>query len=242
LDETDSLWPLTEEDVDHSSFDLIAPPKHGKPQYSLETRSELLFSTDHLKVIFSDPSLLLQFTAFLSTRRPSSIRVLIYYLDAIKALKAISYSNAIAEALDPIPGYNFTAESTDPTTNPKLEEQARLAFDIMMRNDLPAYITHIYIQVVTLSIARRITGTLASHLRDASEGLAEVFCLADPSRPDCPIVFASEEFHRTTQYGMGYVIGRNCRFLQGPKTNPSSVKRIHEKIEAGQEHCEVFLN
>jgi hypothetical protein len=233
---------LTEEDADHSSFDLVAPPKHGNPQYSLETRSELLFSTEHLKAIFSDPSLLLQFTSFLSTRRPNSIRVLIYYLDAIKALKAISYSNAIAEALDPIPGYDFTTTSADVTTNPTLEERARLAFDIMVRSDLPAYITHIYIQVVTISIARRITGTLAPHLRDASEGLAEVFCLTDPSRPDCPIAFASEEFHRTTQYGIGYVIGRNCRFLQGPKTNPFSVKRIREKIEAGQEHSEVFLN
>jgi hypothetical protein len=41
---------------------------------------------------------------------------------------------------------------------------------------------------------------------------------------------------------MNYVIGRNCRFLQGPKTNPFSVKRIREKLEAGKEHMETFLN
>jgi hypothetical protein len=41
---------------------------------------------------------------------------------------------------------------------------------------------------------------------------------------------------------MSYVLGRNCRFLQGPKTNPFSVRRIREKLEAGQEHCETFLN
>jgi hypothetical protein len=50
------------------------------------------------------------------------------------------------------------------------------------------------------------------------------------------------EFHRTTQYGMDYVLGRNCRFLQGPQTNPFSVRRIRDKIEAGKEHCETFLN
>src|SRR6478609_8778679 len=50
------------------------------------------------------------------------------------------------------------------------------------------------------------------------------------------------EFHRTTQYGMDYVLGRNCRFLQGPKTNPFSVKRIRDKLAAGQDHCETFLN
>ncbi|QSZ34895.1 hypothetical protein DSL72_007756 [Monilinia vaccinii-corymbosi] len=41
---------------------------------------------------------------------------------------------------------------------------------------------------------------------------------------------------------MSYVLGRNCRFLQGPKTNPFSVRRIREKIESGQEHYETFLN
>lgn len=50
------------------------------------------------------------------------------------------------------------------------------------------------------------------------------------------------EFHRTTQYGMSYAIGRNCRFLQGPRTNPLSVRRIREALQSGKEHCEVFLN
>jgi len=241
-DEYDQLEPLDEEDIDPGSFDLVASAPSGIKPYSLETRSEQLFSTEHLQVIFNDPSLLLRFTAFLSSHRQSSIPILIYYLDAIKALKAISYSNAIAEALDPINGYDFTAASNVKTINSALEEKAKQAFGVLVREDLPAYITHTYLQTVSLSIQRRITGTLPANLREASEGLAEVFCLTDPSRPDNPIVFASEEFHRTTQYGMSYVIGRNCRFLQGPKTNPFSVRRIREKIDAGVEHCEVFLN
>lgn len=56
------------------------------------------------------------------------------------------------------------------------------------------------------------------------------------------LAYRSAEFHRTTQYGMNYVIGRNCRFLQGPKTNPFSVRRIRDKILAGKEHYETFLN
>lgn len=241
-DDNDQLEPLDEEDLDPGSFDLVAPADHGPKQYSLETRSEQLFSTEHLRVIFSDPSLLLRFTAFLSLNRASSIPILIYYLDAIKALKAISYSNAIAESLGPIEGFDFTKSTANKTINADLEEKSKEAFDALVREDLPAFVTHTYIQTVSLSIQRRITGTLPSSLREASEGLAEVFCLTDPSRPDNPIVFASEEFHRTTQYGMSYVLGRNCRFLQGPKTNPFSVRRIREKIEAGVEHCEVFLN
>ncbi|CZR66180.1 related to nonphototropic hypocotyl protein 1 [Phialocephala subalpina] len=241
-DDNDLLEPLDEEDLDPGSFDLVAPVDHGLKLYSLETRSEQLFSTEHLQVIFNDPSLLLRFTAFLSAHRTASIPILIYYLDAIKALKAISYSNAIAESLDPIDGFDFTKSTASKTINADLEAKSKKAFDALVREDLPAFITHTYIQTVSLSIQRRVTGTLPSSLREASEGLAEVFCLTDPSRSDNPIIFASEEFHRTTQYGMSYVLGRNCRFLQGPKTNPFSVRRIREKIEAGVEHCEVFLN
>lgn len=123
-----------------------------------------------------------------------------------------------------------------------LEQKANSAFDALVVDDLPAYIAHQYTQVVSVSIAKRVTGTLPAHLREASEGLAEVFCLTDPSRTDNPIVFASDEFHRTTQYGMGYVLGRNCRFLQGPLTNPNSVRRLRESLTAGKECCEVFLN
>ncbi|KAJ8065684.1 hypothetical protein OCU04_006356 [Sclerotinia nivalis] len=242
LEEGETLEPLNEEDVDPGSYDLVSATETGGKRFSLEKRSEQLFSTEHLRMIFSDPSLLLRFTSFLGAQRPSSIPILIYYLDAVKALKAISYSNAIAEALEPIPGFDFTATAASKTMSAALEEKATKAFDVLVREDLPAYITWAYIQTVSISIQRRITGTLPAHLREASEGLAEVFCLTDPSRPDNPIVFASEEFHRTTQYGMSYVLGRNCRFLQGPKTNPFSVRRIREKIEAGQEHYETFLN
>ena len=176
------------------SFDLVEPADdhtrhHG---YSLEARSELLFSHDHLKVIFAEPSLLLRFTAFLSTHRPQSVPILIYYLDALKALKAVKYANAIAEALSPISGHDYTTKLAPPSANSALENKANQAFDALVREELPAYITQMYIQIVSLSISQRITGVLAPHLREASEGLAEVFCLTDPSRPDNPIVFASE--------------------------------------------------
>ncbi|MCJ1287479.1 hypothetical protein MMC26_006831 [Xylographa opegraphella] len=234
------LEPLEEDDP--HSYDLVPPPLEGRTGFSLEARSEQMFSRNHLRVIFSDPALLLRFTAFLSTHRPQSVPVLIYYLDAVKALKAIAYANAVAEALEPINGYEFTEHPARSTVNTILEDKASKAFDVLVSEDLPAYITHQYVQIVSQSITRRVTGTLAPHLREASEGLAEVFCLTDPSRPDNPIIFASEEFHRTTQYGMNYAIGRNCRFLQGPKTNPASVRRLRNANEAGKEHCEVFLN
>ncbi|KAI4247761.1 MAG: hypothetical protein L6R40_001347 [Gallowayella cf. fulva] len=240
LDEFDQMRPLSGDLL--GSFDLVAPPEQSHQPFSLEVRTDQLFSREHLHIVFSNPTLLLRFTAFLSTHRPGSVPVLIHYLDALKALRAIRYANAIAEALSPIRGHEFTASPVPPTTNSILEEKAAKAFDALVEDDLPAYITHMYIQIVSLSISQRVTGTLAPHLREASEGLAECFVVTDVTRPDNPIVFASEEFNRTTQYGMSYVIGRNCRFLQGPKTNRSSVRRIRDATTAGREHCEVFLN
>ena len=55
----------------------------------------------------------------------------------------------------------------------------------------PAYITHVRVQVVKLTI-KRVKRTLSPILRNLSEGLAEVFCLTDPSREDQPIIFAAK--------------------------------------------------
>ncbi|KAF2814694.1 uncharacterized protein BDZ99DRAFT_566644 [Mytilinidion resinicola] len=240
-DDVDRLTPLYEDDP--QSFDLLEEPNEdGAKAFSMETRSEQMFSREHLQAIFKDTSLLLKFTTFLGTTRPASLPTLIYYLDALKATRAINYANAIAEALEPLDGLDFTNHPARPTVNSVLEEKAKAAFDVLVREDLPCFIAHTWIQTVSVSIRKRITGDLPPALREASEGLAEVFCLSDPSRPDNPIVFASEEFHRTTQYGVNYAIGRNCRFLQGPKTNRSSAARIRKAIEAGKEVNEVFLN
>lgn len=50
------------------------------------------------------------------------------------------------------------------------------------------------------------------------------------------------DFYRMTGYGRDFVIGRNCRFLQGPRTRQTSVMRIKQAIDQGQEVSETFLN
>ena len=184
------MTPLNDDDP--RNFDLVTPTENQNRVYSLEHRSEQMFSRAHLQEIFADSNLLLRFTNFLSTHRRQSIPLLIYYLDALKALRAIKYANSVADSLDALKEYEFSQQPHQHTVNHVLEEKLRLAFDALVKDDLPAYITHTFIQVVSISIQRRITGTLPPHLREASEGLAEVFCLTDPSRPDNPIVFASE--------------------------------------------------
>jgi len=54
--------------------------------------------------------------------------------------------------------------------------------------------------------------------------------ITDPNQEDNPIVFANDAFMRLTGYAREEVIGRNCRFLQGPDTNPADVKRLRDAI------------
>ncbi|KAI1750089.1 hypothetical protein F4782DRAFT_548907 [Xylaria castorea] len=242
LADHDGLKPLVAEEIDPASFDLVAPPEAPEPQYSVEVKSELLLSAEHLRIIFDDPKHMQKFTDFLYTLKPESVPLLNYYLNLVKASKAISYANAIIGDLARV---NRTPSSELPLTEAigkSLMGRANETFGVLAQEELPAYVTHVWTRIVSITIKQRITNTLPPNLRDLSEGLAEVFCLTDPSRDDNPIVFASEEFHRATQYGRRFALGRNCRFLQGPRTNQHSVHRLREMIVVGKEHCEPLLN
>ncbi|KAK0619308.1 hypothetical protein B0T14DRAFT_584760 [Immersiella caudata] len=238
----EGLEPLDEEELDPASFDLLAPVSSPRGLYSLERLSQQLFSREHLGVIFADPVVLQRFTSFIRTSRASSVPLLVYYLDALKATKAIDYANSVMETLGPLEGLDFSQSPAELTANKALQDKADQAFEELVREELPAFITHTWIRIASLSIKKRITGTLSTHLRQMSEGLAEVFCLTDPTREDNPIVFASEEFYRTTQYGRDHALGRNCRFLQGPMTSATSTERLRRNLSSGKEYCETILN
>ncbi|KAL3158315.1 hypothetical protein ABBQ38_010559 [Trebouxia sp. C0009 RCD-2024] len=62
--------------------------------------------------------------------------------------------------------------------------------------------------------------------------LQRSFVLSDPNQPDCPIVHASTDFLLMTGYPRDAVVGRNCRFLQGPQTDNAEVKRLRDAMTA----------
>jgi len=70
----------------------------------------------------------------------------------------------------------------------------------------------------------------------------EVVCVADARMPDCPIVFANNKFFELTQYSPEEVLGRNCRFLQGPDTDPEDVREIREAVHAREACSACILN
>jgi len=54
--------------------------------------------------------------------------------------------------------------------------------------------------------------------------------LCDIRRPDMPLIYVNRGFERMTGYTPAEVIGHNCRMLQGPDTDPATVRRIREAI------------
>ena len=57
--------------------------------------------------------------------------------------------------------------------------------------------------------------------------------VTDPSLPDNPIIYVNDAFTELTGYTREASVGRNCRFLQGESTDPTSRKELREAIEAG---------
>ncbi len=58
--------------------------------------------------------------------------------------------------------------------------------------------------------------------------------ITDPRRPDNPIVFVNDAFCRLSGYPREEIVGRNCRFLQGPETDPATIARIRAAVRAAK--------
>ncbi|WP_279597933.1 PAS domain S-box protein [Methylobacterium sp. J-067] len=86
-------------------------------------------------------------------------------------------------------------------------------------------------------------GTLRSDLLfTASDKTRMAMIVTDPNLPDNPIVFANRAFLELSGYAAEELIGRNCRFLQGPGTDPAHVARIRDAVAARRDVVVELLN
>lgn len=76
----------------------------------------------------------------------------------------------------------------------------------------------------------------------AVRGARMAMIVTDARQPDNPIIFANDAFLALTGYSREEVIGRNCRFLQGPDTDPDAVAATRRAIDAGEEIGLDILN
>jgi PAS domain S-box-containing protein len=66
--------------------------------------------------------------------------------------------------------------------------------------------------------------------------------VTDASQADNPIIFANDAFLALTGYRRDEVIGRNCRFLQGPDTDPIAIETMRRAIAGGEDVAIDILN
>lgn len=241
LVDIDTHVPSDESENDSDGNYDLKPPTPSVSGGNGEALAEQLFSADHLNLILTDRTLNAKFTSFVDKYLPRAKPTLARYQATQKAKAAISYANSLTESLADdsaslrprIPAVLF---------DQNFEAESSKAGEELVSDALPAYITHRLVNIATECLVKEVTGTSAPIMRELVPGLAEVYCLTDPSIQENPIIYASEEFYRTTGYGRDYVIGRNCRFLQGPKSSHSSVKRLIDALATGKEVCETILN
>ncbi|KAJ6489017.1 hypothetical protein C8R45DRAFT_1097350 [Mycena sanguinolenta] len=113
--------------------------------------------------------------------------------------------------------------------------QAQL-LETMYNDQFQRFVKHKIIQETHVTLGK------ANLLSQDSEGLGDTFVLTNPRLPDHPIVLVSDGFVDVTGYPKAQIIGRNCRFLQGPGTPPASIQRIRDGLNSGKGCTELLLN
>ncbi|GAB2214696.1 hypothetical protein Droror1_Dr00019058 [Drosera rotundifolia] len=83
---------------------------------------------------------------------------------------------------------------------------------------------------------------VSEDLKDALSAFQQTFVVSDATKPDYPIMYASQGFFKMTGYNSREVIGRNCRFLQGSDTDPEELRKIREALVNGTNYCGRLLN
>ena len=81
-------------------------------------------------------------------------------------------------------------------------------------------------------------GLLERALGAATSGVT----IADMTRPDSPLVFVNAAFETLAGFRLDELLGRNCRFLQGPDSDAAAVARIRTALAEGRECRELVLN
>lgn len=91
---------------------------------------------------------------------------------------------------------------------------------------------------VALSHSQRENGRLGAILSGLSLGVL----ITDERFPGHPVIYANDGFSKLTGYAIEEIIGKNLKLLQGPETDPQTVREIHQAIQAQRPYNGTLLN
>lgn len=124
-------------------------------------------------------------------------------------------------------------EAVKAVASEELAQAQQMAQDIMQNAD------------IIEQSCRKTCGADKSIPTSLLSGLSTVagaFVMCDPKLPDLPMVFCSPGFLKLTGYSCGELLGKNCRMLQGPETDPNSITQIKEGLAAKKPFTVSILN
>eukprot|EP00981_Chlorochromonas_danica_P003871 scaffold735_cov159-Ochromonas_danica.AAC.3 len=114
-------------------------------------------------------------------------------------------------------------------STPPVSAEALLHEDFILPENIESLVQQL--------LARTARGSAPPHrLKTVS------FCISNAISPDMPLVYASPGFLKLTGYEMHEILGRNCRFLQGPRTDPTEVAKVSRALAEGRDYSTVLLN
>lgn len=151
--------------------------------------------------------------------------------------------------------YEFAATASHPLLRAALREGREAPWDIVgLRHDgstfdvevtargapLPGSSTRVAaLRDVT---ARRREEEHMRTLERAVESATNGIIIAGPIEDDNPILYVNPAFERMSGYERDEMIGVNCRFMQGPETDPEAPRQMRRAIERGEETKVRILN
>ncbi len=77
---------------------------------------------------------------------------------------------------------------------------------------------------------------------DALEKLPFSLCIADLEIADQPLIYVNRAFECMTGYASSAILGRNCRFLQGPESDPETVSKLGKAVANCEDVEAVIYN
>ncbi|KAI9632896.1 uncharacterized protein MKK02DRAFT_41212 [Dioszegia hungarica] len=181
--------------------------------------------------------------------QPGSTELLQYYKDVrsqavlMQEVKAISQGLHTTYFSDLAGNASFRNFSTSPAQCLPALQSAVLAMSSAEDEVLDRLYAREFKRFISGKITEQASACLGSFTDTVGRGdLGEIYCLADPRQYDTPLVYVSDGFCELSEYPRNRLVGRNCRFLQGPGTDPDAVRVLRYALREGKEHTSLLLN
>jgi PAS domain S-box-containing protein len=138
-------------------------------------------------------------------------------------------------ALTHVVGPKVTSTAASSTSTGSTDTSGTSSTPSTLTAPIASSITPSIPSVISVSeFDRKLMGTL--------DQASQTFLLTDPNIPGNPIIFASGAFFAMVGYSPEEVLGRNCRFLQGPETDPIAIDMISRGLRSMKDVHVCILN